>query len=909
MTARVLLMTSALFFAAGAAEAAGVNTLNDLKVTKTPQGATLVVQGTTAPTFTVFRLSEPDRLVVDMSGSDVASIKGHHEGVGPVTGIVASQFSDEHASVGRLLIGLDGVSRYDVRAQGKSVVVTIEGKAVTSAEPTPGAGNVKVAEAPSAAKPEVKPAEVAAPAVASTDAREGVVASRVDEVQVTKPATRVTSLALKNGVLTVGADGEIPKFELIELQSPARLAVDLYGMKKGAKLPRAHGAPVKDIRAAAHEDKLRLVLEMDGEMPVYRAARTKRGLEITLNGRAAQTAAVEATEADSVATPVVEIDGKAMSVESPQPVVATAGKMADVRSLEFKESPAGGTLELKLTREVAWRVERPDPKSAVLTIDSARLPKRLERSLDTSALGTPVKMVSAFAVRGASERVRIVVAADTAFEESATKTPEGMKWALGVKGVQLEEAVSANKTAGDHSGPPGGGGGEAPAVEASGGIQAGQVGASSVKYVGKRVSFEFKDIDIHDMLRIIAEISKKNIVLADDVSGRITIRLKNVPWDQALELILRSKGLGKEDLGSNIVRVAPLATLESEAKLRAEREKTLKVQEPLEVHLVPVNYAGASDMAARVKDVLSERGNVSIDARTNTLIVREIKSNVGKVRSLVATLDTQTPQVLIESRIVEANVTFNRSIGIQWGGAATMAPTFGNATGLVFPNAVAIRGASGNDGPLAGTSNTPNWAVNLPTSIGPGAGGGLGFVFGSAGGALQLNLRLSAAEAQGVVKTISSPKVTTLDNVGAKISQGVSIPFSQVSASGVNTAFIEASLSLDVTPHITADGSVLMNIRASNNQPDPSATGANGQPAIQRKEASTQVLVKDNDTTVIGGIYVKTGSSSSASVPLLGRIPLLGFFFRNSREVETRNELLIFITPRILNRQTMATNL
>src|SRR5262249_10628342 len=207
-----------------------------------------------------------------------------------------------------------------------------------------------------------------------------------------------------------------------------------------------------------------------------------------------------------------------------------------------------------------------------------------------------------------------------------------------------------------------------------------------------------------------------------------------------------------------------------------------------------------------------------------------------------------------------------------------------------------------------GVSDPPNFAVNLPAAVGQGSGGAVGFTFGSAGGALTLNLRLSALENQGMVKTISAPKVTTLDNETAKISQGVSIPFSQVSAGGVNTTFVEARLSLDVTPHITQDGSILMMSRAENNPPDPSNTGANGKPGIARKEAPTQVLVKDSDTTVIGGIYVRRGANTLATVPLLGKIPILGFFFKNTSESDSRQELLIFITPRIINRQTVAQN-
>jgi type IV pilus assembly protein PilQ len=306
--------------------------------------------------------------------------------------------------------------------------------------------------------------------------------------------------------------------------------------------------------------------------------------------------------------------------------------------------------------------------------------------------------------------------------------------------------------------------------------------------------------------------------------------------------------------------------------------------------------------------VLSDRGNVSVDTRTNVLIVRDGASNIGKARSLVQTLDLQTPQVLIESRIIEANVTYSKQIGVQWGGQAQAAPGSGNPTGLAFPNTVIGAGGAGT-GPTFGTAQNPNFAVNLPAAVGQGSGGALGFIFGSAGGALNLNLRLSALENQGVVKTISAPKVTTLNNITARISQGVSIPFSQTSAAGTNTTFVEARLQLEVTPHITSDGSVLMKINAQNNQPDPANTGSNGQPGIQRKEAVTQVMVKDGDTTVIGGIYIRRASTTIADVPLLARIPLIGFFFKNTLDADSRQELLIFITPRILNRQTVAQTL
>jgi len=567
-----------------------------------------------------------------------------------------------------------------------------------------------------------------------------------------------------------------------------------------------------------------------------------------------------------------------------------------VQDVTFVESASGGLVEIKLTGEASWSVDRPEPRGAVLTLTGVKLPRRLERSLDTSALESPVKMVSTFAVPGDANQVRVVVAGDKPLAEKLERTPQGLAWRFTAKGSEVEEVAVANRTAGFTT--------EAKSYAA-------QAAPSRAQYTGKKVSFEFKDIDIHNLLRIISEVSKLNIVVADDVKGTVTIRLRNVPWDEALDIILASKGLGKEIIGT-VIRVAPLKTLEEEARLREDRKKAMRRQEDLVVQLLPVNYAEANQLKDRVKDVLSERGTVAVDVRTNTLLVRDIASNIGKARSLVEHLDTITPQVLIESRIVEANTNFVREIGVQWGGYAQQASTTNNSTGLVFPNNYRIGGGvDTGTAPSTGTSSTPNFAVNLPAAVGAGSGGALGMTFGSVNGAFQLNLRLSALETKGQIRTISSPKVTTVHNATAKITQGLSIPFSQVSAQGVNTVFVEAQLSLEVTPHITSDGSVLMLVHATNNQPDPALTGANGQPSISKKEATTQVLVKDGDTTVIGGIYVRTTSNQEDSVPFLGSIPFLGFFFRHTNTSESRQELLIFITPRILglaNKPVTAAN-
>ena len=385
----------------------------------------------------------------------------------------------------------------------------------------------------------------------------------------------------------------------------------------------------------------------------------------------------------------------------------------------------------------------------------------------------------------------------------------------------------------------------------------------------------------------------------------MTVSLRNVPWDQALDLVLKTKGLDKEEMG-NVIRIAKIEDIAKEQTARAEAAKARAPLIPMKVRLIPVNFARAAEVAPRVKDVLTERGTVTTDDRTNVLIVKDVQEALARAEGLVRNLDTEIPQVRIESRIIEASSNFNRALGVQWGGNANLSPATGNPTGLFFPNIANSAGASGG-GPTQGTAGTPNYAVNLPAAIGQGSGGGLGFTFGSVGGAFNLNLRLSALENSGIVKTISAPSVSTIDNKEATIGQGISIPFSQVSASGVNTVFIEAKLELKVTPHISADGSVLMKIKVTNNTPNPQLTGANGQPSISKREAETEALVKDGETTVIGGIYTRQTATSVAEVPFFGKIPIIGYFFRTKSDSDQHTELLVFITPRILNRQAAAT--
>ena len=429
------------------------------------------------------------------------------------------------------------------------------------------------------------------------------------------------------------------------------------------------------------------------------------------------------------------------------------------------------------------------------------------------------------------------------------------------------------------------------------------------RYSGRRIDLDFKEADIHNILRLLADVGGVNIVTSDDVSGTVTLRMRNVPWDMALDVILQAKGLGMVRRG-NLIRVAPLEQLEKEREAAIARRKQQQQLAPLETRLVPVSYAKAADLQARAQELLSERGSVSVDERTNMLIVRDIAQNLDDIEALVRTLDTQTPQVLIEARIVEATSQYTRDVGIQWGGDVTMGSATGNPTGLAFPSNVGIAGGNyDNQTPTAGVSpfvqdvQPPNFAVNLPAITGTRSGGAIGLTLGSVDGNVNLNVRLSAAEAQGVVRIVSSPRILTLDNHEAYISQGTLIPYSQVSAQGVNTAFQEAKLELKVTPHVTSDGSIAMHVKITRDEPDFTRTGPRGDPTILKREAETDLLIPDGHTAVIGGIYTRNTGRNVDQVPFFGDIPILGALFQRRRVRDDRNELLIFLTPRIVNRE------
>jgi type IV pilus assembly protein PilQ len=428
------------------------------------------------------------------------------------------------------------------------------------------------------------------------------------------------------------------------------------------------------------------------------------------------------------------------------------------------------------------------------------------------------------------------------------------------------------------------------------------------KYTGAPISLDFKDGDLQDIFRLFADISGSNVVINPGVSGKVTLKLTEVPWDQALDLILKTNGLGST-VENNVIRIARLSDLQREEQERRKLAEEKALAGDLEVVRKRLSYAKAAELEATVKKVaLSARGNITLDPRTNTMIITDLPDNIRAAHDLIADLDRATPQVEIEARIVVTSRDFQREIGIQWGFNQENSPRYGNTTNLAFPNSIVLNGngvpsdlgiAADQNGqsPAAGIgAQGRGYAVNLPTStFNTGVGISLGNILGN----FSLDAALTALERQGRGRLISTPKVTTQNNQEAVIRQGQQIPIQTVANNTVTVTFKDAVLTLKVTPQITDAGTVILSLEVNNDSADFSRQ-INGIPPINTQQAKTQVLVRDGATAVIGGIYQSNETTNQSRTPFLGELPLLGYLFRN-KATNTRNqELLLFITPRIV---------
>jgi type IV pilus assembly protein PilQ len=412
------------------------------------------------------------------------------------------------------------------------------------------------------------------------------------------------------------------------------------------------------------------------------------------------------------------------------------------------------------------------------------------------------------------------------------------------------------------------------------------------RYVGRRISLDFQQADISNVLRLIAEVSGFNMVVGEGVKSKVTMKLVSVPWDQALDMILKMNGLGKIRQ-SNILWIDSLANLAKQETEEVQARDAKALAEPLLDRVFYIRNLQAQELMTSLRQYLSPRGLMQQSLGTNALVVRDTETQIAVIKQLVDGLDLEVPQVQIEARIVQADTTYSRSLGVQWGiqNVNQLGSSFGVAN---FK--------SGITGTFA--NQTSNFLVNLPATVGGlTSTPGVGFTIGRTDGAL-LDVRLSAGELLGLSKVIASPKVTTLDKREAKISQGESIPFQTTSLQGTQTTFVDANLELNVTPQITSRDPketgklIMLKVRATRN-----AVGARSNPAgpsIDRREANTQVNIRDGETMVIGGVFIDTQNNTVIGVPYLSRVPVLGWLFKQKTENVAKQELLIFLTPNIV---------
>lgn len=866
----------------GLAKATGSVVVESVTTTGSGASREIVIETSKEATFSVFRLSDPFRILVDINdGRSGLPTELTKVADGLVRYISTNQFADEASAILRVEIALDRSAEYHVRADGKRIRVNIGAPA---AQPTPAEEPVK-AEAPApapAADVAATVVAVEAPAPASAEVAAPIGDVRLGKLAVTQKGKKVhLSAPLLTGSLTPQA------VHLEQLEAPRRLVVDLGAVSAEPKFQKLKIGKlgVKTARLATHDNGVRVVLDLDGQAaaPQVDVEEVQGQLRLVIAKAVTPAPVAEVAQAPAPAAEAPKV--AEVTAAAPAPSSAAAAKVVDVR---FEPKDGFVRLVMVLDSEAvdARTEDGSEANVPVLRLPRTALPASLERTLDVSEVAAKVVGAISTYADGSDTIIAANVAQGT--EHRYWKKGNRLMWDFRntqAKPQSYQEQSTAGFTA------------------ATTAVQTAATLAPTKKaYTGRRINLDLKDAEIDNVLRLLADVSKLNIVAADDVKGKITIKLTNVPWDQALDIILRAKQLDKTRNG-NIIRVAPIEVLRKEEELRIERAKSRIELEPLSVRLVPVSYAVANEIKPQVTALLSPRGKVNIDVRTNVLVVEDIAEVLLKIERLVRTLDTQTPQVLIEARIVEARSNFSRDLGIQWGGSVAASNNFGNSTGLSFPNNINIAGGAdalqGNQ--FEGVNVNPNYAVNLPATVGSGTGGALGFVFGSIGGAAVINLRLSAAESIGKVKIISAPKVVTLDNKEAKIVSGEQVPITVITANGPSTRFIAANLELVVTPHVTQDGSILMKVSAKKNEISDRRDNL-GVPGIITKEAETEMIVKDGDTAVLGGIYKRQAQENKAYVPWIGEVPVLGWLFKKTLRTDARDELLIFISPRIVNR-------
>ncbi len=661
--------------------------------------------------------------------------------------------------------------------------------------------------------------------------------------------------------LSLVLSGPAPEPLAFTIDQPARIALDLADTALGLDSRRTDiGIGVLDtVLAAEAGGRTRVVLNLD-DLVGYQTRVAGNTVVVTLESPV------------STATNVTQFAAAA---------TATAASARDraIESIDFRRTEAGGGRVIIALSDAGIPVDvRQEGGQVVVNFENTALPDDLLKRYDVLDFATPVSSIDTVRV---DRDARLVIAARGAYEELAYQSDR-------VFTVEIQPVVAK----------------EGPA--------AATIFSGDKEYNGERLTLNFQDIDTRAVLQLLADISGRNIVVSDTVAGNVTLRLQNVPWDQAMDIVLATKGLDMRENG-NVIIVAPADEIAAREKADLESKKEIQELEPLFSEFVQVNYAKAADLAELVGEsgegaLLSERGSVAIDARTNTLLIKDTAGNIADVRRLVATLDVPVRQVLIESRIVVVNDDFSRDLGVRWGftgvddqGDNGLIAVSGTGAGTDAYVQAGLDNIANGD-PVLPINAVPNlsdrYNVRLPVASPAGS-----FAMAVLDDDYLIDLEISAAQAEGNTEVISSPRVITANQKEAKIVQGVEIPYQESTSSGAtSTQFKEAVLSLTVTPQITPDDRIIMDLTVTKDSVGELISNTEGGdiPSIDTREVVTQVLVENGQTVVLGGIYETENADFQTKVPFLGDIPVVGNLFKSTRKVSNKSELLVFVTPKIL---------
>lgn len=625
------------------------------------------------------------------------------------------------------------------------------------------------------------------------------------------------------------------------IEQPARIALDMPGVanKLGTKSRELGVGNARSVTVVEAKDRTRLIINLSSLVP-YSTRADGKNLYVVVGDAANASAAQSASSA------------------APQPVQAYAPAGRAIKGIDFQRGEMGeGNVVIELSDPAVSPDIQEQGGKIRLDFTKTQLPEALRARLDVKDFATPVQFVNAVA-KGDGATVTVE---PTGFYDYLVFQADS-KLTISIKPLTQDD-VEKRK-------------------------------AERFAYSGEKLSLNFQDIDVRSVLQLIADFTDLNLVASDTVQGNITLRLQNVPWDQALDLVLKTRGLDKRKVG-NVLLVAPADEIAARERQELEAKQQLAELAPLRREVVQLNYAKASDIAKLFEDAAEGsmdkdmRGKIIFDDRTNSLIAYFTQERIDELRRIVTQLDIPVRQVMVEARIVEANVNFNKELGVEWRGV-----------GLGDNNWV----AGGSNSLVKGTDPLEFQAGNFVDlgAAGRTAGLNLGFITDNT----LLDLELSAMEKTGNGEVISQPKVVTSDKETAKILKGEKIPYPEASSSGSQTTgFAEANLSLEVTPQITPDNRVIIAVKVNKDEADFSRQ-VNNTPSIRTNEVNAKVLVGDGETIVIGGIFSNTQSKSVDKVPLLGDMPYIGRLFRRDVVEDSKSELLIFLTPRIMNSQAIA---